>query len=256
MSEQKLAKNHAMVEIDLVEIVCQLLRKAKWIVLSALVCALLAGGYAVFTTNQANAELAAAEQVQEYSATARIYYLYSYLDIAEGMGYSFESNLAADLKAFALSRSVLQPIMDEYMSELEEYMPEIDYADFLDMIAVSVPTSTHLLDVTVTSEDAALAIALSNAIAQALCDYAAQAMDITAPTVYEMASEENVLEIELEETLLPESELVLMILVGAVLGAGLSVCVILFWAPVAGFVQAVKEKNKELQNEVKELQSV
>lgn len=249
MGEQKSAKNYAMVEIDLVEIVCQLLRKVKWIVLSALVCALLAGGYAVFTNNQANGELIAVEQVQEYSATARIYYLYSYLDIAEGMGYSFEANLAADLNEFALSRSVLQPIMDEYM-------PEIEYAAFLDMISVSMPSSTHLLYVTVTSEDAALAIALSNAIAQALCDYTAQAMDITAPAVYEMASEENVLEIELEESFGQESKLVLMILVGAVLGAGLSVCVILFWAPVAGFVQAVKEKNKEMQNEVQEVQSV
>ncbi len=222
------------IEIDLVEVVGVLLKNLKWIVLSALACALLVGAYAVIDAKLGDAQTA---ELQKHVATATVYYLDTYLDLIQGTSHSMETSLSADMQQFAVNRAVVQPVLDQYA-------PTLSYKSFLASYTVSQPLNTHMLCFAVTDQDPDLAIALSNALAESFVAYVAQTMDVDEPVIFQLATEELITEVEVVEE---GASTAVMMLVGALLGGGVAAAVVLFKPYVLSFVCAVRTKKEEME---------
>ncbi len=154
-------------EIDLVALFYRLLEKIHWIILTALVGAVIAGVYVyMFVT-------------PIYQATSKIYIVGS--DTAISLSdLQIGSNLAADYQ---------EVFKNWHVHELVDKRLGLDYpySKLSSMISVSNPANTHVLYVTVKSPNPKEAKAIADTYAQVAREFISTKMDMRMPNIFEEA---------------------------------------------------------------------
>lgn len=155
-------------EIDLLEVVHVLWRKAWIIVLAIVVGVALTGIYTVFFVTP------------QYEATSGIYILSKSTSITSLADLQIGSSLTADYRLIATTREVMQEVMEDFHIDKK-------YEAFVKSVEITNPSDSHILNITVTNEDPVLAAQLSNAIADQLMERIPEVMTIDSPTPFTRA---------------------------------------------------------------------
>ena len=157
----------AEIEIDLVALFYRFLEKIHWIILLALIGAVIAGilVFRVITPI--------------YQATAKIYIVGS--DTAISLSdLQIGSNLAADYQ---------EVFKNWHVHELVDRRLNLDYSytKLSGMITITNPANTHVLYVSVKSPDPEEAKAIADTYAQVAREFIAARMDMREPNIFEEA---------------------------------------------------------------------
>lgn len=185
-------------EIDLVELFYVLLSKLKWIILSVVMCMLIAGGYAFFIAKP------------QYEATSSLYVLSSNDSIVNLSDFQIGNYLAADyLEVFDTWEVNAKVISDLGLS--------YSYTQLKNMVSVTNPSNTRMLNITVTTGDPQLSADIANQMALVVSDYVHDVLATERPSVMSSA---------LVPTKPSSPQKTRLILIGALLGLVLSVGVI------------------------------
>lgn len=185
-------------EIDLVELLYRLLENLKYILLTAVLCTLAAGVYTfVFQTPQ-------------YEATAKLYVMNprdSAINLSDlQIGTYLKNDYQEVFKTWEVHEMVIKNLGLSY-----------SYSHMQDMLAITNPTDTRILYITVTSESPGEATAIAN-------EYAAVAKKYISAT---MATEEpNILSVALQPTRPVGPNRTRNIMLGFLLGAILAIGII------------------------------
>lgn len=186
------------VQIDLMEFFYHVLAKMKWIILAALLGALLAGLYSYYLVTP------------KYEATAKLYI----------MGQDEVGINLSDLQIGSMLTMDYQEVFETW--EVHEMVRSqlnmsYTYTDMQQMLKVSNPDDTRILYITVTHEDPQLAADIANAYAQSGKSFILQTMDTQEPNVFSVA-------------LIPSKTVgtgkTTYVLLGFILGTALALCVI------------------------------
>lgn len=165
--EERLRDTEDM-QIDLLELVGVLWRKAWAIVLCFVLGAVLAGGYTkIMVTPQ-------------YTASSMIYILGETTSITSMADLQMSSELTADFTMLATSRPVVEGVIDELNLK-------VSYENFCKMITITNPTDTHILQIGATTEDPKLSKKISNAMADAVAENISSVMATDKPSIAERA---------------------------------------------------------------------
>lgn len=142
--EEKLrrSENDNVNEIDLFEVVFAIWDQKFKVLVSVMVCALIAGLYAFFVIKPV------------YQAEGEMY-ITNTDSIISMADLQLSSELAADYNEIMMSRTVLKMVVRELNLNM-------DYKALKGMVTVSNPESTHCLKVSTTSGDPNLAINITN----------------------------------------------------------------------------------------------
>ncbi|MBQ8617808.1 MAG: hypothetical protein IJ418_09925 [Clostridia bacterium] len=192
------AANNYRSSIDMMELLYHVLSKIKYIIIAAVIGAIVAGSYAYFLLTP------------KYEATAKLYIM-SQDDVAVSL---------SDLQIGALLTMDYQEVFKTWeVHEMVRQELELDlsYVDMQDMLKVTNPEDTRLLYITVTNSDAQLATDISNAYAAAAKKFILQTMDAKEPNVFSIALVPSV------ATGMSNTHYVLM---GFILGTAMALCVI------------------------------
>lgn len=155
-------------EIDLVEVFHVLWSKIWLLLASTAVGALVVGLITFFFITP------------QYEASAIIYILSKTTSITSLTDLQIGSQLAADFQIIATTREVVETVMGQ--CGITD-----PYEEFVKTIAVSNPADSHMLQITVTNEDPALAAQLSNALAEQLKLQIADVMSTDTPSTVQRA---------------------------------------------------------------------
>ena len=158
------------IEIDLLE-VFQVLMSRIWLILSAgLFCALVCLALSKFV------------MTPTYESTTKIYILnktdstsVTYSDVQMG------TQLTKDYAELISSRYVLEEVIQKLALDME-------YQELLEMVAVTTPSDTRIVAITVTDTDPVQAMNIANCIREAASDHIQNVMDIEAVNVVETAN--------------------------------------------------------------------
>ena len=156
-----------VIEIDLVALFYRFLEKIHWILLTALLGAVIAGVLAYFVITPI------------YEATSKIYIVGS--DTAISLSdLQIGSNLAADYQ---------EVFKNWHVHELVDKRLGLDYSytKLSRMLTVSNPANTHVLYVTVKSPDPEEAKLIADTYAQVAREFIAAKMDMREPNIFEEA---------------------------------------------------------------------
>lgn len=162
-------------EIDLIELVHVLLKKAWVILLCLIIGAVAVGGYTkLFVTPQ-------------YQATSTIYVLGNSVSMS-GVDMSLSKQLTADFTVLAKSRPVMQKVREKLKEEYE--YTDVDYSveQLQSMITAENPSGTSLMRMTATNADPQLAADMANAAADAVAERISEVMVIDRPSSVEDAA--------------------------------------------------------------------
>ena len=155
-------------EIDLMELLYRLLEKFKYIVISAILCALIAGVYSF------------ALAVPRYEATAKLYVINSKdsaINLSDlQIGSSLTSDYQEVFKTWEVREMVIQELNLDY-----------SYARLGGMLSVSNPPGTRILNITVSSTDPKEASDIANTFAQVARKYISTMMVTAEPNVLSVA---------------------------------------------------------------------
>lgn len=181
-------------EIDLLELFFMLLHNWRMILLALLIGAALMGGYHTLFVNQS------------YQATAEIY-ITNTDSVVSISDLQLSAALTDDYAQIIKSRTVLKRVI----SELDL---DITYRELKELISVTNPDSTHIIDITVTCDDVELCRDIANAL-----------MNVGIKQIYQVigAGEPNVIdysEADAVENITPSLEKYMII--GGIAGAGLA----------------------------------
>ena len=160
-------KNELELEIDLRELLSHLMKKSKRILSAALLAAVLA-------------MLVSSLLPPRYTASTRIYVLnrgngieISYSD------YQIANQMIEDYKVLITGANVTQEVIEKL--ELPMTKDELEK-----MIRLEAPKDTRFLEISITSEDPAQAVAIANAVREVACLEIKRIMDVEAVNlVYE-----------------------------------------------------------------------
>ena len=154
-------------EIDLVALFYRFLEKAHWIILCALLGAVIAG-VLVFKFVK-----------PIYQATAKIYIVGSDTTISLS-DLQIGSNLAADYQ---------EVFKNWHVHELVDKRLNLDYTytELTKMLSVSNPSNTHVLYVSIKSPDPQEAKLIADTYAQVAREFIAAKMDMREPNIFEEA---------------------------------------------------------------------
>lgn len=155
-------------EIDLVELLYKLLDNLKYIIASAIVCAVIAAVYTIgFVTPL-------------YQATSKIYVVNSKDSAINLSDLQIGSYLTSDyqevFKTWEVHEGVISKLGLGYT-----------YLNLQKMLTITNPASTRILNITVTSADPQEAADIANAYASVSSDYIAEKMATDKPNVLSMA---------------------------------------------------------------------
>lgn len=150
-------------EIDLLE-VFYVLKRQMWLLITSLVAGVVAAALVTMFLI-----------TPQYEATSIIYILSKTTSITSLADLQIGSQLAADYQLIATTRDVVEVVM-------QDLGIEGTYEDFVNTIEVANPTNSHMLTITVTNEDPALAAEVSNAIADQLRFRIAEVMSTDTPS--------------------------------------------------------------------------
>ena len=185
-------------EIDLMELLYRLIEKLKYIVLSAVLCALIAGVYSFFVV------------VPMYQATAKLYVINSKdsaLNLSDlQIGSFLTSDYQEIFKTWEVHEMVIQELGLDYT-----------YGKLSGMLSVSNPPSTRILNITATSADPVEATDIANTYAKVAKKFISTTMDTAEP---------NVLSIALKPTTPVSPNKTMNVLLGFMLGALLAIGII------------------------------
>lgn len=155
-------------EIDLLEVFHVLWSKA-WLLLASTVIGTLAAGLVTFFFI-----------TPKYEADAIIYILSKTTSITSLTDLQIGSQLAADFQIIATTREVVEPVMSQYgITD--------SYEKFVKTVEVTNPTSSHMLQITVTNKDPELAAQISNALAEQLKLQISEVMSTDTPSTVQRA---------------------------------------------------------------------
>lgn len=161
--------NNNVVTIDLVEVFYLLWRH----ILQIILCAVIGGAAMFFITSTLIAP--------KYTATSRMYILSSSSDSAIDLSdLQISSQLKSDYQELLTSRSILEDVKDQLNLSY-------DVSTLKNMISVTNPTDTRILNIAVTSTSAKEAADIANSIAQNGREYLPQIMKTQEPSVFESA---------------------------------------------------------------------
>lgn len=156
--------------IDLLEIFHLFLNKLKFIVLAAIIGALLVGGYTRLFVSP------------KYQATAQIYVVSASNDSVVNLSdLQIGTNLAADYKSLILCR----PMMESVINNLN--LRGMTAEQLKRSISVTNPSSTRILAITATSTDPVLSRDIANEVSRLSVQWLPEIMESTAPNIVEEA---------------------------------------------------------------------
>lgn len=185
-------------EIDLLELLYRLLEKAKWIAAAAIVGAVLAGLITAFAITPL------------YEATAKLYVMNSDDAAINLSDLQIGTYLTADYQEVFNNWHVHERV-------IERLSLPYNYDEITDMLTVTNPKDTRVLYITVRAEDAQLAKQIADAYASVAREFIAATMDAKEPNLF-------------EEALLPSypasPSMVINVLLGLVICAGIA-CVVI-----------------------------
>ena len=166
-ADAKLNNRKEEEEIDLLALFYRFLEKAHWIILCALVGAIIAGAL-VFKFIK-----------PIYQATAKIYIVGSDTTISL-TDLQIGSNLAADYQ---------EVFKNWHVHELVDKRLNMDYSytELTKMLTVSNPAGTHVLYVSIKSPDPQEAKLIADTYAQVAREFIAAKMDMREPNIFEEA---------------------------------------------------------------------
>jgi len=118
----------------------------------------------------------------DYKATAKMY-LTSTDSIINISDLSLGNTLSADYQELILSRPMLESVAGKLA------IPGLTYKSLRKMITLSVPTNTHILEITVTSKDASVSVKAANEIVNYAAVWIPTVITSNAPKIMEEAVE-------------------------------------------------------------------
>ena len=159
-------------QINLMELCLTLLGRWRTLLLAALIGATLAGAFQTFLIHP------------RYRASTELYItnndsVISLQDLQMG------SALTEDYQSIITSRAVLNRVIGELGLD-------VDYRKLRRLIAVSNPAGTHIIRISVTTEDFALSRDIANALMNASVERIFQIVGASAPTVIDYSEAEAV----------------------------------------------------------------
>ncbi|MGN0393744.1 MAG: YveK family protein [Coprococcus sp.] len=156
-------------EIDLVDLALALFDKLHYIILSLLLGAVLFNAYAYFLIKPT------------YKSTSKLYIVSASEDSVVNLSdLNLGSSLTSDYEELMLS----YPVLDQVIDKLNLNM---DYKTLANMIVLTNPDSTRVLDITVTATSPELACDIANTMAQVSVEYLPETMSTRAPNIAQVA---------------------------------------------------------------------
>jgi capsular polysaccharide biosynthesis protein len=157
------------VEIDLLELVYVLLDKMYFIVCFFLLGAVLMNAFAFFCITPT------------YQSTAKMYVVSTSDDsVVDLTDLNLGSSLKSDYEELMMSYPVLEQVIDELDLDM-------DYVQLGNMISISNPSDTRILNVTVTSTDPVLSRDIANTVVEVAIDYLPKTMGTDEPNIAQEA---------------------------------------------------------------------
>lgn len=156
------------VEIDLLELASILWRKLWVIILCLILGAGIAGGYTRFFITP------------QYTATSMIYVLGKTTSLTSLTDLQLKSELTADFTLLATRR----PVVNDVLNKLNL---DMSYESFCELITVTNPTDTHVLQIDATTPDPKLSKKIANAMADSVADNISSVMVTDKPSIAEHA---------------------------------------------------------------------
>ncbi len=157
------------ITIDLKEIWYLFLNKLKWILVAALVGALVMGLYSHFIEGPS------------YRSTAKMYIVSASSDSLVNLSeLQLSNNLTGDYKALMTSR----PVLEQVLANLDL---NISTGALKKMLAVTNPSGTRILEITATTDDPVLSKRIANELMNVSKPWLAEVMSSNEPNVIEEA---------------------------------------------------------------------
>lgn len=166
--KKSIASKREPATINLVELFFRLIENMKWIVLAAVICALVGGIYAEKNV------------VPNYSATAKLYVLGQQDAVVNLSALQASSQLTLDYQEVFRTWEVHEMVRDSLNLNYS-------YGQMQSMLNVSNPEDTRVLYITVTNRDPQLATDIANAYAEAAQTFILETMDTDEPSTFSMA---------------------------------------------------------------------
>lgn len=155
-------------EIDLVELLYRLLEKLKWIVAAALIGLIVGFLFTKFLITP------------EYEATSKLYVLEAKDQVIDVSALNLSDKLTADYMQVFNNWHVHEKVI----STLN--LP-YDYEEIQEMLKITTPTGTRIIEVTVTSNDPQEAYDIAMAYANIAPAFIEAKMDTSRPNIFEEA---------------------------------------------------------------------
>lgn len=156
-------------EIDLIDLAYALLDKIHYIILCFLIGAVIFNAYSYFMIHPT------------YTSTAKMYIVSASNDsVVDLTDLNIGTSLTADYEQLILSYPVLEQVIDEMNLDLT-------YEQLLNMIVISNPENTRILNVTVTSISPEQARDIANKLIEISIKYLPETMSTNAPNIAQKA---------------------------------------------------------------------
>lgn len=164
---EKLHDNDEM-EIDLIEILYALKKRALIILAALLAGALIAGVYTKLMITPL------------YSATSTVLVISKETTLTSIADLQFGSQLTKDYSMLITSRSVLEEVLDNLGLDM-------GYGALKGNVSINNPSETRILQITVTNPDPQLAKELADELASVSSEYIGDKMEVVPPKIIEKA---------------------------------------------------------------------
>ena len=164
---EKLHDNDEM-EIDLIEILYALKKRALIILAALLAGALIAGVYTKLMITPL------------YSATSTVLVISKETTLTSIADLQFGSQLTKDYSMLITSRSVLEEVLDNLGLDM-------GYGALKGNVSINNPSETRILQITVTNPDQQLAKELADELASVSSEYIGDKMEVVPPKIIEKA---------------------------------------------------------------------
>lgn len=164
---EKLHDNDEM-EIDLIEILYALKKRALIILAALLAGALIAGVYTKLMITPL------------YSATSTVLVISKETTLTSIADLQFGSQLTKDYSMLITSRSVLEEVLDNLGLDM-------GYGALKGNVSINNPSETRILQITVTNPDPQLAKELADELAAVSSEYIGDKMEVVPPKIIEEA---------------------------------------------------------------------
>lgn len=219
MLEQMEMKEQDEMQIDLLEIIRLLWRKAWIILLCFFWGAGIAGGYTKFFITP------------QYTASSMIYILGETTSITSMADIQLGSQLTGDFTTLAKSRPVMERV-------IEEENLDMTYGQLSAAVSIENLPDTHILKISATHAEPEQAKKISNAMAESTAETIASVMATERPSIAEKA---------ITPTAPSSPNLSKNLLIGGVIGATLAMAVIILLHMMDDTIKTEDDVRKYLQ---------